>query len=93
MLQNTLEWIQRDFRDHPTRFIAETVAWLCTVSCALTMAITLPSPPFHITYPVWLSATITFGWAAWTRGSFGMVVNYLILGSIDFVALVNLWTR
>lgn len=92
MVQNTLEWIQRDFKSHPVRFVAEWLAWLGTVSCALTMALTLPSPPFHITYPVWLCASTIFGLSAWSRGSFWMVVNYAILVTIDLVALVRLLT-
>ena len=91
MLQNTLQWILRDFRSHPVRFTAESLGWLVTVSCALTMALTLPSPPFHITYPLWICASTTFAATAWTRGSFWMVANYMILVSIDLIALGRLW--
>jgi len=28
-----------------------------------------------------------YAWAAWTRGSFGMLANYLLLTAIDSVAL------
>lgn len=90
MVQNTLQWILRDFRSHPVRFTAESMAWLVTVSCALTMALTIPNPPFRITYPLWICASTTFGVAAWTRGSFWMAANYVILVSIDLIALHRL---
>ena len=93
MLQNTLGLIQRDFRSHPVRFVAEALAWLGTVSCAFTMAVTLPNPPFHITYPVWLSASTIFGLAAWSRGAFWMVANCAILVTIDLIALIRLLTH
>jgi hypothetical protein len=31
-----------------------------------------------------------FAWAAWTRRSTGMVANYLLLVTIDVVALIRL---
>jgi hypothetical protein len=83
-------WAKQDFQDRPTRFILEVLAWATSIGCALTMALTIPNPPFIILYPLFISQCIVFGWAAWTRRSFGMVGNYALLVSIDSVAYIRL---
>jgi hypothetical protein len=54
------------------------------------MGATLPNPPFMFLYPMFIVQCSIFGWAAWTRGSTGMVANYLLIVTIDFIAIVNL---
>ena len=80
-----------DFKDNPVRFILEMLAWLTSIACSVTMALTIPHPPFMILYPMFISQCMVFGWAAWTRKSFGMVGNYMLLVSIDTVALIRLF--
>jgi hypothetical protein len=57
------------------------------------MAITVPTPPLLLLYPVWIAGCAMYGWAAYTRGSFGMVANYLLLVSIDFVGLIRMLVK
>ena len=83
-------WARRDFKDWPLRFILEISAWFMSIGCAITMAATLPNPPFLILYPIFITQCLIFGWAAWTRRSTGMVANYLLLVSIDTVGLARL---
>lgn len=83
-------WAKRDFNDWPSRFILEISAWLMSIGCAITMAATLPNPPFLILYPIFITQCLIFGWAAWTRRSTGMVANYLLLVSIDTIGLARL---
>ena len=92
MLQNIKQWAEKDFRSHPLRFILEITAWAMSIGCALTMAITLPHPPFLILYPLFITQCAIWAWAAYTRKSTGMIANYLLLISIDITALIRLWS-
>ena len=92
ILQNIIDWIRHDFKSHPVRFILECFAWMLSIGCSLTMAITVPNPPLLYLYPAWVLGCSLYLWAAFTRGSFGMVANYLLLTSIDLVGLIRLWT-
>jgi len=83
-------WAKRDFHSWPTRFILEISAWMLSIGCSVTMAITLPHPPFLILYPLFISQCAIFAWSAWTRKSTGLVANYLLLVSIDAVGLARL---
>ena len=85
-------WAKQDFRAWPLRFILEISAWFMSIGCAVTMAVTLPNPPFIVLYPIFITQCAIFGWAAWTRRSTGMVANYLLLVSIDIVGLIRLLT-
>jgi hypothetical protein len=51
---------------------------------------TLPNPPFLILYPLFIIQCAIFAWAAWTRGSTGMVANYLLITTIDIVAITRM---
>jgi hypothetical protein len=86
----TLEWIRDDFKGHPFRFFIELLAWAVSVGCSITMAITVPNPPLIILYPIWISGCAMYAWASWTRKSFGMLANYILLVSIDTVGLIRM---
>jgi hypothetical protein len=90
---DVFKWAERDYREWPFRFVIEIFAWAISIGCSITMAFTVPNPPLIILYPIWISGCAMYGWAAWTRGSFGMVANYLLLVSIDFIGLVNMLTK
>ena len=83
-------WAKADYKARPGRFVLEVLAWLTSIACSVTMAITIPFPPFMILYPMFIAQCAVFGWAAWTRRSFGMVGNYALLVSIDSFALARL---
>ena len=88
--QNTYQWAQNDFRSWPLRFVLEITAWVLSITCAIWMGMTLPNPPFLILYPLFIIQCVIFAWAAWTRRSTGMVANYMLLVTIDVIALVRL---
>lgn len=87
---NIFEWAKSDFRSWPLRFVLEITAWLMSITCTIWMGATLPNPPFLILYPLFIIQCTIFGWAAWTRRSTGMVANYLLIVTIDIVALIRL---
>jgi hypothetical protein len=89
---STLEWIRDDFKSHPVRFVVELVAWATSVGCSITMALTVPNPPLLAMYPVWISGCAMYAWASWSRKSFGMLANYLLLTTIDSVGLARMLT-
>lgn len=84
------QWARHDYLDHPGRFILEIVAWLVSIGCSITMAVTLPNPPFLILYPLFISQCAFFAWSAWTRRSLGMLANYGLLVTIDTIGLIKL---
>jgi hypothetical protein len=89
-ITNVFNWARRDFQEWPLRFVLEISAWVISIGCAITMAATLPNPPFLILYPLFITQCAIFAWAAWTRRSTGMLANYLLLVSIDTVGLARL---
>ena len=90
LLKPTFDWIRDDWRSNPTRFVLELLAWAISVGCSITMAITVPNPPLIFLYPVWISGCAIYAYAAYTRKSFGMLANYILLTSIDTVGLFRM---
>lgn len=89
-LRPVFEWIQQDYRSFRIRFILECIAWAMSIFCSIVMAVTVPNPPLMLLYPVWVTACAVYSWAAWTRRSFGMLANYLLLTTIDIIGMVRL---
>ena len=83
-------WIQDDYRTHPFRFVVELLAWGISIGCSITMALTVPNPPLITLYPVWILGCSMYAWAAYTRKSFGMLANYILLTTIDSVGLARM---
>lgn len=85
-----INWIRDDYRTHPFRFVVELFAWGISIGCSVTMALTVPNPPLITLYPVWILGCSMYAWAAYTRKSFGMIANYLLLVTIDSVGLARM---
>jgi hypothetical protein len=88
--QKSYNWAKQDYQEWPLRFVLEITAWFLSICCTIWMGATLPNPPFLILYPLFIIQCSIFGWAAWTRRSTGMVANYLLIATIDIVALIRL---
>ena len=86
----TIQWIKDDFKSHPIRFIVELLAWAISIGCSITMAVTVPTPPLLALYPIWIAGCAMYAWAAWTRKSFGMLANYILLTAIDTIGLARM---
>jgi hypothetical protein len=86
----TLDWIRDDYSSNRFRFGIELLAWAISIGCSITMAVTVPTPPLPILYPIWITGCSLYAWASWTRRSFGMLANYLLLVSIDSVGLIRM---
>lgn len=92
ILFGIFDWIRDDYRTHPFRFIIELLAWAISIGCSIAMALTVPNPPLIILYPFWIAGCAMYAWAAWTRQSFGMLANYMLLVTIDSVGLIRMVT-
>ncbi len=90
LLLTTFGWIKDDWRSSKIRFVVEILAWAISIGCSLTMAVTVPNPPLLILYPVWILGCAMYAWAAYTRKSFGMLANYILLTTIDTVGLIRM---
>jgi len=86
----TLEWIRDDWASNKFRFIVELLAWAISIGCSITMAVTVPNPPLLILYPIWIIGCAMYAWAAYTRKSFGMLANYMLLVTIDIIGLIRM---
>ena len=93
-MSNTLfkifRWIHDDYASSPVRFIVEITAWAISIGCSITMALTVPTPPLIVLYPIWIVGCIMYAWASYTRRSFGMLANYILLVSIDSIGLLRM---
>jgi hypothetical protein len=90
IFQPTLQWIKDDWHSHKFRFIVELLAWVISIGCSITMAVTVPSPPLLALYPVWILGCAMYAWASYTRKSFGMLANYILLTTIDTYGLIRM---
>jgi hypothetical protein len=89
-IKPTLEWIKDDWYSNKFRFAVELIAWAISIGCAIAMAFTVPTPPLLILYPIWITGCAMYAWASYTRKSFGMLANYLLLVTIDVIGLVRM---
>ena len=90
VLSGIIDWIRDDYRTHPFRFVVELFAWGISIGCSVTMALTVSNHPLITLYPVWILGCSMYAWAAYTRKSFGMIANYLLLVTIDSVGLARM---
>jgi hypothetical protein len=90
LFKPTFEWIHGDFKSNRIRFFIELLAWAFSIGCSITMALTVPHPPLLVLYPVWITGCAMYAWAAYTRRSFGMLANYILLTAIDAFGLTRM---
>jgi len=90
LFRPTTEWIKDDWNSNRIRFAVELLAWAISIGCSITMASTVPNPPLLALYPVWITGCALYAWAAYTRKSFGMLANYLLLTTIDSIGLFRM---
>ena len=90
IFSGTFNWIREDYKSDRFRFCLEVLAWAISIGCAITMASTVPTPPLLILYPIWITGCAIYAWCAYSRRSFGMLANYILLTAIDTVGLVRM---
>ena len=90
ILYGIFEWIKSDFTSNRIRFCFEVLAWAISIGCSITMALTVPNPPLLYMYPVWIAGCAIYAWCAYSRRSFGMLANYVLLTTIDTIGLIRM---
>ena len=90
LFYNLFDWIRDDWKSNRIRFLVELVAWAISIGCSITRALTVPNPPLLILYPIWIAGCAMYGWASYTRKSFGMLANYILLTTIDTIGLIRM---
>ena len=90
LLGTTFGWIRDDWQSHKLRFVVELLAWAISIGCSITMAVTVPTPPLLVLYPIWITGCGMYAWASYTGKSFGMLANYCLLVSIDTTGLIRM---
>lgn len=86
---STWGYIKRDYNEWPLRFCAEVFAWACSLVSAIIFAYSVPSVPVIPLYSIFISGCLASAWTCWTRGSFGLLANYICLITIDAVGLIR----
>ena len=73
-------------------FVLLLSCWLglLVLAAQFTMALTVPNPPLLALYPVWIGGCALYAWASYTRKSFGMLANYILLTTIDTIGLIRM---
>jgi len=90
VLVSTFGWIKKDYKSHRVRFCLEVLAWAISIGCSITMAATVPNPPLLAMYPAWITGCAIYAWCAYSRRSFGMLANYILLTTIDTIGLIRM---
>ena len=84
------QFIVDDWQSHRVRFVFEMIAWAISIGCSLTYAITVPNLPFVPLYAAFILGCIISACCAYSRGSFGIFGNYVLLATIDSAGLIKL---
>ena len=90
ILAGIFTWIKDDYKTNRFRFFIEVLAWAISIGCSIAMAFTVPNPPLLYLYPAWIAGCAMYAWASFTRKSFGMLANYILLTTIDSVGLIRM---
>jgi hypothetical protein len=90
VLNGIIDWIRQDYASNRLRFCLEVLAWAISIGCSITMALTVPTPPLIVLYPIWIAGCAIYAGCAYSRRSFGMLANYLLLVTIDTVGLIRM---
>jgi len=93
ILSGTANWIREDYKSDRLRFCFEVLAWAISIGCSVTMALTVPNPPLLTMYPIWITGCVIYAGCAYSRRSFGMLANYVLLSTIDTIGLVRMLTQ
>ena len=89
----TMEYIKNDYASNRFRFFLEVFAWACSVITSIVFACTVPDIPVVPLYTVFIAGCLATLWSAWTRGSFGLVLNYSFIVAIDLFGLARILVK
>ena len=92
-IDDILAFIKDDFYSNKIRFFLEVFAWLCSIVTSVIFAVTVPDIPVVPLYSIFIAGCIATLWTAWSRGSFGLVLNYSFIIAIDAYGFIRILTK
>lgn len=85
LMRRAYLWAVTDYQSNRVRFVAEWVAWTCSMAGAITFNLSQPSPPMGFLYPLWLVNLLIFTICSYSRRATWMAFNYTLLTIIDMI--------
>lgn len=61
-----------------------------SIGANVMFALTVPQVPFVLYLSITITGCALYAWAAWTRQSFGMLANYLLLTTVDTIGFLRI---
>ena len=89
-LRDGIDYVKRDWDDNPWRVAGEMYNWFTSVTSSAIFALTVPTPPFLLLYPLWLSGLIVMIFCARSRGSTGILAVCLSMLAMDSIGIIRL---
>jgi len=87
LLNNVREYIKADYQSNRFRFFLEAFSWMCSIITSIIFALTVPNIPVVPLYSIFIAGCLSTLYCSWSRGSFGLVLNYAFLVTIDAFGL------
>ena len=87
LIKGITNYIVQDYKSNKVRFFLEIFSWTCSLISSIIFAATVPNIPVIPLYSIFIAGCCSTFYCAWTRGSFGLMVNYALLISIDAYGL------
>jgi len=87
LLNNVKEYIKADYQSNRFRFFLEAFSWTCSIITSIIFALTVPNIPVVSLYSIFIAGCLSTLYCLWSRGSFGLVLNYAFLVTIDAFGL------
>lgn len=89
-INGILSYVREDWQTNRWRFCLEVVAFLCSLVSAIIFAFTATGPiPIVLLYTIFITGCVSAAICAYSRGSTGLLVNYITLVTIDGIGLIR----
>lgn len=79
----TVNFIKKDWNEHPLRLCLESINWLLNLTIATLVAVSVPITNWLVVYPIIFCALAISTYSSISRGSFGILMTTLTLFIID----------
>ena len=89
-IDDILQFIKEDYYSNKFRFFLEVLAWACSVITSVIFAVTVPDIPVIPLYSIFITGCVATLWTAYSRGSFGLVLNYTFIIAIDAYGFIKI---
>ena len=89
-INGILSYVREDWQTNRWRFCLEVLAFLCSLVSAIIFALTATGPiPIVLLYTIFITGCVSAAICAYSRGSTGLLVNYITLVTIDGIGLIR----